>query len=263
MSPIRFVNVAGLRLAGLGCLIEVGAEVWNEIVHYVSLAEPKIALAYVLLSIGMLTVNLGMVVGLTIEYGMIKRGFIIVTTVKRWATTLCVLLSFSAIWLAASGSFIYLGRVYGSFPLNWTAAVLLGFVGTLVLVCAKRVMPKLGSIIVIGCVFNAVAYFFLVFYAWVTPYIPWGLLPLFLFDLLASGLSRLIRFTRVLVLCSLVPGVLFWAAYFPFTKFLFPWSFSLQPSTVTVILGSVAGGWMGIRVYAGLSSVVLHDAASV
>jgi hypothetical protein len=263
VNPIRFVNVAGLKLAGLGCLIEVGAGVWNEIVHHVFRTEPKIAPAHALLTVGMLTVNLGMVVGLTIEYGMIKRSFIIVTRAKGWLTALCVLLSFSAIWLAASGSFIYVGRVYRSFPLNWAAAVLLGLVGTLVLVCAKRVMPELGSVIVIGCVFNAVAYLFLVCYVGVAPYIPWGLLPLSLFDLLASGLGRLIRFTWVVVLCSLVLGVLFWAAYFPFTMFLFPWSSSLQLSTVAVIVGSVAGGWMGIRVYADFSSVVLGDAASV
>jgi hypothetical protein len=250
-------------MAGLGCLIEIGAGVWSETAHYVSPAEVGISPAYALLSIGMLTVNLGIVVGLTIEYDMIKRGFIVVATVKRWVTALCVLLSFSAIWLAASGSFIYLGQVHGSFLLNWAAAVLLGLVGTLVLVCAKRAMPKLGSVIAIGCVFNAVAYFFLVFYGRVAPYIPWGLLPLSLFDLLASGLGRMFRFTRVLVLCSMVLGVFCWAVYFPFTRFLFPWSFSLQFSTAAVIFGSVTGGWMGIRVYAGLSSVVLRDAATV
>ena len=124
-------------------------------------------------------------------------------------------------------------------------------------------MPKLGSVIVIGCVFNALAYFFLVFYVGVAPYVPWGLLPLSLFDLLASGLGRWIRSTRVLVLCSLVLGMFFWAAYFPFTMYLFPWSSSLQLSTVAVIAGSVAGGWMGVRVYAGLSSAVLGDVSSV
>ena len=137
LSPIRFVNVAGLKLAGLGCLIEIGAGIWNEIVHHVFRTEPKIAPAHALLTVGMLTVNLGMVVGLTIEYGMIKRSFIVVTRAKRWVTVLCVLLSFSAIWLATSGSFIYIGRVYRSFPLNGAAAVSLGLVATLVLVCAK------------------------------------------------------------------------------------------------------------------------------
>ena len=250
-------------MAGLGCLIEIVAGVWNEIVHHVFHTEPRIAPAHALLTVGMLVVNLGMVVGLTIEYGMIKRNFIIVTRMKRWATVLCLLLSFSAIWLAAAGSFIYIGQVYRSFPLNGAVALLLGLLGTLVLVCAKRVMPRLGSVIVIGCVFNALAYFFLVFYVGIQPYIPWGLVPLLLFDLLVSGLHRFIRMTRVLVLCSFVLGVFFWTTYFPFTMYLFPWSSSLELPTLAVIAGSVAGGWMGIRVYAGLSSVVLGDASSV
>ena len=263
VSPIQFVNVAGLKLAGFGCLFEIGAGVWNEVVHHLFLTEPWIAPANALRTVGMLTVNLGMVIGLTIEYGMIRRNLIIVSRTARWITALCVLLSFSAIWLAASGAFIHIGRVYRSFPLNTAAAVLMALMGTLVLVCVKRVMPKLGSGFVIGGLFNLVAYFFLVVYAGVAPYVPWGLLPLFLFDLFAYALGRLVRFTKGLVLSSLVLGVLFWAVYFPFTIFLFPWSSSFQLPVVAVIAGSVVGAWLGNRVYTALSSVVLGDVPSV
>lgn len=76
MVPIKFMNTAGLRLAAVGTVIEIVAGVWNEIVHRVVQSEPRIAPAHALLVVGMTTVAFGMVIGLTIEYGMIKRGFI-------------------------------------------------------------------------------------------------------------------------------------------------------------------------------------------
>jgi hypothetical protein len=264
VSPIKFVNVAGLKLTGLGCIFETIAGIWNEVTYHVFHTGPMIASADALLTVGMLTVNLGIVVGLTVEYGMIKRGFIVVTKVRRWLTVVCVLLTFSAIWLAASGALIYVGENYSLFPLlNWTAAVLIALTGTLVLVCAKKAMPRLGTIIVVGGVFNLVVYFFLVVYVGADPYLPWALLPVLLFDVIATELVRILGFARASLLSSLVFGAVFWAAYFPFTTYLFPWSSSAQLPTVFVAVGSLAGGWLGNRVFAGLSSLVLGDAASV
>jgi hypothetical protein len=264
VSPIKFVNLAGLKLTGAGCIIEIIAAIWNEISYHVFHSEPRIASADALLTVGMLTVNLGIVVGLTVEYGMIKRGFIVVTKVRRWLTVVSVLLTFSAIWLAASGAFIYVGEAHSSFLLlNWTAAALIALTGTLVLVCAKKAMPTLGTIIVIGGVFNLVVYFFLVIYVGAEPYLPWALLPVILFDVIATELVRILGFAGATFVSSLAFGLLFWVAYFPFTTYLFPWSSSAQLPTVFVVVGAVAGGWLGNRLFAGLSSLVLGDAASV
>ncbi len=257
LNPIRFANVAGLKLAGLGCLIEIIAGIWNELVHRVFLNEPRIAPAHALLIVGMLTVNLGMVIGLVIEHGMVNHGLVIVSAARRRTVALFVLLSFSAIWIAASGSFVYLGGAFRSFPVNWLMAFLLAFIATFVLIPVKRVMPDLGSGIAIGLAFNAVTYLLLVVYVGSSLYIPWGLLPIALFELIFYVLAPIVLFRRTMIFSSLVFGVFFWATYYPFTLYLFPWSFGFQFPVFVLVLGSLGGGLMGDRVYTGLSSVVL------
>lgn len=256
-TPIRFANVAGLKLAGLGCLIEIIAGIWNEIVHRVFLNEPRIPPAHALLMVGMLTVNLGMVIGLVIEYGMINHGLVIVSAARRRAVALFVLLSFSAIWLAASGSFIYLAGVFRSFPVSLLIAFLLAFIATFVLVPVKRVMLRFGSGIAVGAAFNAVTYLLLVVYVGSSLYVPWGLLPIALFELILYVLAPIILFRWAMVFSSLVVGVFFWAIYYPFTVYLFPWSFGFQFPVFASVLGSLAGALIGDKVYTGVSSVVL------
>jgi hypothetical protein len=257
VSPIRFENVAGLKLAGAGTVVEVVAGVWNEIVHHVFQSEPRITPAHALLIVGMLIVAFGMIIGLTIEYGMITHQLLAVSTFNRWLTLVCVVLTFASIWLAAGGALIYLAGLFRVSPFNWINAVLLALVATLILVPAKRVLPKFCSALVIGIIFNVVSYFFLVVYIGETPYIPWGLLPLAMFDLLVLGLNRATKITSSVLLSSNVTGLLFWATYYPFTSYLFPWSFSFQLQLVPVFLGGLAGAILGNRIYARLSSAVL------
>ena len=259
LSPIRFVNVPGLKLARVGCLIEIIAGIWNEIAHTVFLNEPRNGPALALLTVGILTVNLGMVIGLVIEYGMIRHGIVIVSAARRRTVALFVLLSFSAIWLGASGYFIYVGRTFRSLSVNWLVAVLLALVATFVLVPVKRVMPRLGSSIAIGLAFNAATYVLLAIYAGSSPYVPWGLLPITLFDLVLYLLTPIIAFRRTIILSALIAGMFFWATYYPFTIYLFPWSFAFQLPVFAVVLGSVAGALIGDKVHASLSSVVLRD----
>lgn len=257
VSPIRFVNVAGLKLAGAGTLVEIVAGVWNEIVHHVFQSEPRIAPAHALLTIGMLIVAFGMIIGLTIEYGMITHRILAASTFRRWLTLLCVVLTFTSIWLAATGALIYLARVFRASPFNWVNAVLLALVGTVVLVPAKRVLPNFGAALAIGAIFNVVSYFFLVIYIGETPYIPWGLIPMASFDLLVLAFNRATKITSTILVSSNVTSLLFWATYYPFTWYLFPWSFSPQLQLAAVFLGGLAGAILGNRIYAGLSSAVL------
>jgi hypothetical protein len=59
-------------------------------------------------------------------------------------------------------------------------ASLLALIGTLVLVPLKKVIPRFGSGVVSGVVFNAVAYSLLVLYAGAGAYLPWAILPIIL-----------------------------------------------------------------------------------
>jgi hypothetical protein len=238
--------------------MQVIAGVWNEVVHHIFLHEPKIAPAHALLTIGMLTISLGMIIGLTIEYGVIGHGIIVASSFRRWATFVCLVVVFASIWLAAAGSFIYVARVFRGTSLNWVKAVSMAMAGTLGLVPPKRVLPRLGSALLIGLFFNCVAYALLVAYAGAPPFIPWGLLPLAMVDLLALALSRFMKSTRGVLVSSTVTGLLFWATYYPFSLYLFPWCLSPLPVAL-LFVGSVVGALLGNGVYAGLSSVVLPE----
>lgn len=256
---IRFVNRAGLKLAGVGCLIELVAGAWNEILHHVIRSRLGIAPGYALLTLGMLTVNLGAVIGLTIEYGMIRRELVVASATRRACVAFFILLAFSAIWLAAAGALIYLGGAFRSSSLNWMTAFFLALIGTLVLVPLKRVMPRIGSGVGISIVFNTVVYSLLVVFAGSHSYIPWGILPIIFFELACFLLGPRIGFTRAVLFSSLVTGVFFGAMYYPFTVYLFPWSFSLQPLIVSPVVGSAVGAVLGVRVYSAFSSVVLGE----
>ena len=256
---IRFVNLAGLKLAGVGCLIELIAGAWNEMLHHLIRIKFGIAPAYVLLTLGMLTVNLGVAIGLTIEYGMVRREFVIASATRRACVVFSILLTFSAIWLAAAGALIYLGGAFRSSSPNWIIAFLLALVGTLVLVPLKRVMPRIGAGIGVSIVFNTVAYSLLVVYAGSPSYIPWAILPVIFFELALSLSGPRIGLKHALFLSSLVTGVFFGATYYPFTVYLFPWSFSLQPLIFSPVVGSGLGAVLGYRVYTALSSAVVGD----
>ena len=260
--PIRFVNVAGLKLAGAGSLIEIIALLWNETARQFLFTETSITpFPLALLTIGMLAVALGMVVGLAIEYGMIRRAIVAASTFKRWLTLVCVILAFASIWLMAAGVFLFTTNAFQAFPLNLVAAVLLALVVQLVLVPAKRVLPRFGAALSIGVVFNAVSYFFLVAVAKVPAYVPWGILPIASFEVLILGLKRVVNITRAALVSSTVIGLFSWATYYPFTLSMFPWSSSPQLLLAAGVLGGFAGGFLGNSAYAGLTSVVLGDVA--
>jgi hypothetical protein len=215
-----------------------------------------------LLTVGVLIANLGVAIGLAIEHGMIKREIVIVSRTTRKGVVFLIVLAFSAIWLAASGAFMYVGVVSRSSPWNWMVALLLALLGTFVLVPLKMVIPKVGSGVCVGVVFNAVAYLFLVIYRDSPVYVPWGIMPILLFEsvLLVSG--RALGFQRAVLLSSLLTGTLFGTVYYPFTTYFFSWSFLLQPLIFSPIAGSIIGALLGVRVYTGLSSVVLGDMAA-
>lgn len=256
--PISFVNVAGLKLAGAGSVIEIVALVWSEITQHLFSSELYTSLSLSALTVGLLIVTLGMVIGLTIEFGLIRREIIAAPPLKRWLTLISVVLMFASIWLAAAGFFLYLATLFRTILVNFVAATFLALVAPLVLVPAKRVLPKFGAALSVGAVFSAVSYF-VVGIAQVSLYVPWGLLPLACFDVLILGLKRVMSMARAGLVASTVTGLLFWATYFPFTLYLFPWSTSAQLPLVVMVLGSLAGAMLGNAAFAGFTSAVLGD----
>jgi len=239
-TPIRFINTTGLKITGLGAIIQILAGGWNEIVHHLSLSEPKIAPAHVLLTFGMLIVGFGMVLGLSIENGMIRHDILIVADWKRWLTLVCIVLTFASIWLAAA---------------------LLAGVATLVLVPAKRTLPDFGSVTLIGVIFNFAWFALQVSYGRLPVYFPWDLVPLVLFDALVLLGKRVVAFEKAVLFSSAVPSLLFYSTYYPFTQHLFPWASSFGSPVLILVAGGFAGAFLGDRVYSTLSSFPMSRVA--
>jgi hypothetical protein len=170
---------------------------------------------------------------------------------------------FSAIWLTASGAFMYLGASFGSSPLNSVAAFLLALIGAFVLVPSKKVEPRIGSGVCIGAIFNLVNFLFLVGYERSTVYIPWGILPILLFELVLFVARPSMGFRRAVLISSLTTGAFFGILYYPFTIYFFPWCFSPQPLIFFPITGSLVGALLGNSAYTALSSSVLGDVTAL
>jgi hypothetical protein len=258
LGPIRFVNSAGLKIAGFGCGVQIVAGVWDEIVHHV-LGEPRIAPAYALLTFGMLVVNFGIVVGLAIEYGMIRQGIVVVSAPKKWAVYCSMIFVFASIWLVLAGDLIYAAGILRQTWFDWVSAMLMSVVATLVLVPAKRILSKFGSAILIGVVFNGVAYLLLVYYVRTPGYFPLGMIPVALFELLVVSLKRVMRMNSAIVFSASVVGLLFYATYYPFTSYLFPWSAEPTILLASLFIAGLVGALTGQQIFSGLSSVVLGE----
>jgi hypothetical protein len=261
VSPVQFVNLTGLKLSAVGCIIQLFAITWSGIDHFSNQNDLVYGAPLGLLTVGMLSVELGMVIGLTIEYGMIKRELLVASSLKRQGIILVILLSFSSILLLTSGLLIDIARTFPSSLVNWVVAFTLSMFATFVLVPLKRIMPRFGSGIGLSIIFNAVIYLSLVLQGGFPLYLPLGILPVSLFDLLILVLSRSIEYRYVAVVSALVTGGFFGVLYYPFSVHLFPWALSLGPLIIVPLVGSAVGAILGISVYAALTTVVLGDVA--
>ena len=257
VSPVNFANAGGLKLAALGSGMQIVAGVWNEIVHHLFPPEPKIAPAHALLTLGMLTISLGMIVGLAIEYGMITHRILVVSSMRRWMVVVCMLLVFASIWLASAGALIYLARSYRGSPSVWIVAALLSLVSMVVLVPVKQVLHRIGSATIVAVIFHGVTYFFLVAYVGAPAYVPWGIASVAIYDALVAVTNRKMKRTLSLAVSSIVPGVLFYWTYFPFTLYLFPWSIQPQVFSLMILFASVLGALVGLRIFSGISTLAL------
>jgi len=257
-SPVHFVNLAGLKLAAVGLGIQIIAGIWNGITHHFIKYESGITLTNVLLVVGMLTVNLGMLVGLSIEYGMMKRDILVVDDWKVVLTFVFLVLGFASVWLTTIGSFIFTTQLSYSVASRWVLAMIMSISATLVLVPAKKVLPNLGSASLISGVFNAFGFVTLVVYLRHTPYVPIGILSAFGFDMLLVGIGRKFKRNQAALIASAIFGSLFYVTYYPYTINLFPCT--IYPFVIaSVILGSVIGAAIGMKIYGGFSIAVLGD----
>jgi len=258
LSPVHFVNLAGLKLAAVGLGIQIIAGIWNEIAnHFINLGS-SITLANALLVIGMLTIDLGMLVGLSIEYGMMKRNLLVVHGWKVLMTFVFLVVGFASVWLTTISSYIFTAQLSYSVADRWMLAMLMSITATLVLVPAKKVLPNPGSAGLISGAFNAFAFVVLVVYLRHTPYVPIGILSAFGFDLLLVLIDGRFKRNQATLITSAIFGSLFYVTYYPYTINLFPWT--IYPSVMaSLIMGSLIGATIGMKIYSAFSIGVLGD----
>jgi len=92
-------------------------------------------------------------------------------------------------------------------------------------------------------------------------YIPRGILYVAAFDVLDDSMLRLFTFARAVIITSAATGAIFYATYYPFTRYLFPWALVPSIWLAPLVAGSIIGAFFGLRVYSGLSSIVVGDVA--
>ncbi|MCZ6649020.1 MAG: hypothetical protein O7B30_07255 [Thaumarchaeota archaeon] len=228
----------GFRVAQLGAILEVIAGVWNEIWHIIYLTEPIISPPHALLVIGMMSVIVGMAIGMTQYYHKIS-----IQTDNRKITLpilSALLMMFTSIWLVSSGSVIYVAGITTDFLLRSIMVGLLSVISTLVIIPVLWIIQKKGSVTVIVLTFNLINWIFLVPYVGNPPYFPYGVFTFVIepIYLLAKAKTR-----SAIVLIAGVLGLLSNLAYFPFSVRIYSLpGFSIDQILLISISGGILGG---------------------
>ena len=261
LSPVQFVNLDGLKLATAGLAIQIVAEIWKEITNHFANYGSNVFLSKAILIVGMLTIDLGMLVGLSIEHGMIKRHILVVNHRRTALTFIFLVVDFASIWINMVGPFLFTAQ----FPLSSTnrlfMGVLMAIMTTVVLVPAKKVLPHVGSACLVSGVFNLFGLIVTLSYLGNRAYVPIGILSGLGFDFLLVGIGMKFRQSQGMIIASAIFGSLFCVTYYPYAINLFPWEF--YPLVMaSLMLGSMIGGVIGMKIYSVVSGTVLGDTAS-
>jgi len=165
---------------------------------------------------GMIVVNLGLLIGLSIEY-RIRREIADREDWPLYASLLCL---FASMWLVSSGSIMYFARIWRDIPSRFWIVLGITFVYPLIMVFAARVLKRRGSLTVIAALYALVNYYFLVIYVGVTAYAPLTLIAGAIGDTTYWGARRLVGNSGADLALGLVGGASTFLAYYPFSQYL-------------------------------------------
>jgi len=232
------VRLLGIKLVLVGVVAEVIAGTWNEIYHFLFTTEPALSPPHSLMIIGMMVVNVGLLIGVSLEYSVSREAGM------PWKTAFYIdlIFLFASMWLLSSGSIMYLGRVWRDLALRVWILVGVAFVFTLVMICAARVLHETGSLLAITTVYSLVNYYFLVIYAGVPAYAPLALISGLIMEAAWLGAKRIHDQGVATLALGLVGGAIPFLAYYPFSQYLL----MLQPDHVDVrLLAHTSAGLLG------------------
>lgn len=244
----------GFRIAQMGAILEVVAGVWNEIWHIIYITEPIISPPHALLVIGMMSVMVGMVIGMTQYYSNI------IMQIDNRKITLPVLsallMMFTSRWLVSSGSVIYLAGITTDVLLRSIMVGLLSLISTLVIVPVLWIIQKKGSVTVIVLTFNLINWIFLDPYVGDPPYFPYGV-----FTVVIAPIYLIAKAKKksAIVLSAALLGLLSHLTYFPFSVQIYNLpGYSMDQ----ILLISISGGILGGVFLASVSRKMVHNIRS-
>lgn len=250
-------EIFGMNIISAGAVTQILAGVWNEVVHRFEPSEPPLSPPHVLLTVGMIVVNLGVLIGVSLEYGLVKEGVTPARPSTKLLLAAMLIMTFAAMWLVSAGSIIYLARVFRTDETRLVIAALLAANMPLILAPALRVFGKPGPGLAIGAAYTVINYYFLVFYVGLPAYAPYGLITPAVFEAVYYATRRLGTFTASL-LSGAVSGLFLSFTYFPFTPYLLnvDWP-PLNQKFLLFVTAALLGGVLG-HILVDLTGAILE-----
>lgn len=247
----------GNKLVLGGIVLEIIAGAWNELWHLFSLPEPPVAPAHALLVVGMLTVNIGVIVDLSLIYGAARQKEHRYSDLWRTAIQVSLIVAFTSVWLLSSGSLIYVAGVITSAQGYFAVLVVMALISTLVIVPAMLALDWTGFATSIGIGYGLVNYLLIVGYAGRPPYVPLGFIPLLAIDLVHRLLNKADRIRLLILFVGILLGLLLPLTYYPYSLPLFTLTaidalFALLAS----VPSSLIGGFLGYKIVGSIGSIV-------
>lgn len=246
------------RLMTLGVGMQLAAGIFNEAWHRLGgpllLLEPP----HVLLVLGMIAAAFGAITGLaTLVVGRGEAGG------RSWrsVTDVGLLLAFASMWLVVVGSMIFVAfaQEFQGGPLRLPLAMMVAAVGALVALPVVRAAPWPGFATALGALVAAVNWLLLVGYLGIEAYVPWGVVPLAVLDLLQYLLGPRLQPTPMALLHGGILGALTYLASFPFAIRLLALP-GANLDTLAVTVSGIVGGLVASVLIRGTGNWVRRSA---
>lgn len=231
----------GFSLLLLATVTQLVATLSNEAWHLFLREDPPLAPPHVLAVVGMIVAAFGVVVALAFLRTMAHVGGFQPTKMQSRGVDGLLLIAFTAMWLVAVGSTVFVGVLLEPAGLRLVSALVVSVVAPLVVVPAARIFGRPGYLTVLGIAIAGINWVLIVGYVGDPPYLPVGILPFALVDLIYGVLrSRLGHWSMALLAGGLL-GFLYNLTHFPFI-FGASWLPTLDLFNLGVTLAGAAGG---------------------
>ncbi len=240
---MRTPALLGLSIITYSFTTEMIAAIWNETIHGLRLQEPRIAPAHALLILGMIGANYGVIIGLSAELEGLRQGMITFTTLQWRFLLVTLAVAFCSIWLLTAGSVVYVG---GAFRSDLLGAILLSFIGPVILIPAFAVVRKPGFVTFVALLSTLAYYAFTVLLFGESVFFPWAVLTAVLLEVIFWTINTRRRVLAQIILGAAC-GLTTYGLQYPFSDWVFNLTLPTTISTQTfvLILAGVTGAILG------------------